>query len=222
MGNISMKTKATRIFIVDDHPMVRDGLALLIGSEPDLQVCGSAGTMRESLQQIAKKAPDVMIVDLSLKDGLGLDLIKAVKERHPEVRVLVVSAFEEDQYAERALRGGALGYVNKQECETTLLEAIRTVQTGRRHVSKDILNRLLNQALGGTDGSDPLSQLSDREFEVYRLIGQGVTTGEIAKRLHVSPHTVDSHRERIRYKLGIETGHELLKHAMRWVIDHEP
>lgn len=216
-----MKMKATRIFVVDDHPLVRDGLALLIGSERDLQVCGSAGSMREALAQIAQAPPDVMVVDLSLKDGLGLELIKTVKERHPQVRMLVVSAYEEGKYAERALRSGALGYVNKQECETKLLEAIRTVLAGRRHVSEEILQRLVNQALGGTDGEDPVTQLSDREFEVYRLIGRGVTTVEIAKQLHVSPHTIDSHREKIRHKLDLKTGHELLQHAIRWIIEHE-
>jgi DNA-binding NarL/FixJ family response regulator len=217
-----MKMKTTRIFVVDDHPLVRDGLALLIGAERDLQVCGSAGSMREALQQIAQAPPDVMVVDLSLKDGLGLELIKTIKERHPQIRILVVSAYEEGKYAERALRNGALGYVNKQECETKLLEAIRTVLAGRRHVSEEILQRLVNQALGGTDGEDPVTRLSDREFEVYRLIGRGVTTGDIAQQLHVSPHTIDSHREKIRHKLDLKTGHELLQHAIRWIIEHEP
>lgn len=217
-----MKAKTARIFVVDDHPLIRDGMALLIGAERDLQVCGSAGSLREALEQIAKAPPDVMVIDLSLKDGSGLELIKTVKERHPQVRILVVSAFEESQYAERALRSGALGFVNKQECETKLLEAIRTVLAGRRHVSEAILQRLVNQALGGTDGEDPVSQLTNRELEVFRLIGQGAMTGEIAKQLHVSPHTIDSHREKIRHKLGVKNGHELLQQAMRWVIDHEP
>lgn len=217
-----MKTKVTRIFIVDDHPLIRDGMALLIGSQRDLQVCGTAGGMREALQQIAKSPPDLMVVDLSLKDGLGLELIKSVNERFPQIRILVVSAFEESQYAERVLRSGALGYVNKQECDTKLLEGIRSVLGGRRFVSDEILQRLVNQALGGNEGAEPVSLLTDREFEIYRLIGQGVTTGDIAKQLHVSPHTIDSHREKIRHKLGVKNGHELMQHAMRWVIEHEP
>lgn len=217
-----MTSKAIRIFLVDDHPLIRDGLALLIGSERDLQICGSAASMRDALQQMAKSPPDVLIMDLSLKDGLGLELIKTVKDRFPSVRILVVSAFEEDLYAERALRSGALGYVNKQECETTLLAAIRNVLAGRRHVSDAILQRLVNQALGNGEHEDPISCLTDREFEVYRLIGQGVTTGDIAKQLHISPHTIDSHREKIRHKLGIKNGHELMQHAMRWVIKNEP
>jgi len=217
-----MKTRVTRVFIVDDHPLIRDGLGVLIGSQRDLQVCGSAGSMRDALQQITQAPPDVLVADLSLKDGLGLELIRTVKERFPQVRMLVVSAFEEDQYAERVLRSGALGYVNKQECDTKLLEAIRTVQTGRRFVSEQILQRLVNQALGGNDGADPVSRLTDREFEIYRMIGQGVTTGDIARQLYLSPHTVDSHREKIRHKLNVKNGHELMHHAMRWVIDHEP
>ncbi len=213
--------RGMRIFIVDDHPLIRDGMALLVGSQRDMQVSGSAASMREAIQQITQDPPDVMVIDLSLKDGLGLELIKTVKERQPQIRMLVVSAFEEGIYAERALRSGALGYVNKQECEAKLLEAIRTVQAGRRFVSDEIMRRLVNQALDGNDGADPVSQLTDREFEVYRLIGQGVTTGDIAKQLHVSPHTIDSHREKIRHKLDVKNGHELMQHAMRWTISHE-
>jgi DNA-binding NarL/FixJ family response regulator len=154
---------------------------------------------------------------------LGLDLIKTVKERFPKVRMLVVSAYEENLYAERALRNGAAGYVNKQECETTLLTAIRTVLAGRRHVSEEVLQRLLSQAIDGgeTSTGDPVERLSDRELEIFRLIGQGATPAAIAKRLHISPHTVDSHREKIRHKLGLENGRALMQRAMRWVLDHD-
>ncbi len=210
-----MNIKVTRIFIVDDHPLIRDGMALLIGSQRDMQVCGAASGMREALQQIEKTPPELIIVDLSLKDGLGLDLVKSVHERFPQVRILVVSALEERQYAERVLRASAQGYVNKRECDTKLLEAIRTVQGGRRFVHEEILQRLVNQALRGNEGAEPVSLLTDREIEIYRLIGQGVTTGEIATQLHVSPHTIDSHREKIRHKLNIKNGHELMRHAMR-------
>lgn len=218
-----MPGKKTRIFVVDDHPLMRDGMALLISSEADLQICGSAGSMQEALKQVATSEPDLMVVDLSLKDGLGLDLIKAIKERYPKVRMLVVSAYEENLYAERALRNGASGYVNKQECEATLLQAIRTVLSGRRYVSEQILQRLLNQAIDGNDAEtgDPVERLSNRELEIFRLIGQGVTPGAIAKQLHISPHTVDSHREKIRHKLDLENGRELMQRAMRWVLDHD-
>jgi len=218
-----MRSKKTRIFVVDDHPLMRDGMALLISSEADLQICGSAGSMQEALKQIPAAEPDLMVVDLSLKDGLGLDLIKTVKERYPKVRMLVVSAYDENLYAERALRNGASGYVNKQECETTLLKAIRTVLAGRRYVSEEILQRLLNQAISGTETNtgDPVDRLTDRELEIFRLIGQGVTPAAIARQLHISPHTIDSHREKIRHKLGLENGRELMQRAMRWVLDHD-
>jgi DNA-binding NarL/FixJ family response regulator len=198
-------------------------MALLVSSEADLQICGSAASMQDALKQLAASEPDLLIVDLSLKDGLGLDLIKTVKERYPKVRMLVVSAYDENLYAERALRNGASGYVNKQECETTLLQAIRTVLAGRRYVSEEILQRLLNQAIDGDEAStgDPVERLSDRELEIFRLIGQGATPAAIAKQLHISPHTVDSHREKIRHKLDLANGRELMQRAMRWVLDHE-
>jgi len=218
-----MRSQKTRIFVVDDHPLMRDGMALLISSESDLQICGSAGSVQDALKQLAMAEPHLMVVDLSLKDGLGLDLIKAVKERYPKVRMLVVSAYDENLYAERALRNGASGYVNKQECDTTLLQAIRTVLAGRRYVSEEILQRLLNQAIDGAAGEtgDPVERLSDRELEIFRLIGQGMTPAAMAKQLHISPHTIDSHREKIRHKLNLENGRELMQRAMRWVLDHD-
>ncbi len=217
-----MRSPKSRIFVVDDHPLVRDGMALLIGAEPDLQICGSTGSIHEALQQLAKVEPDLMIVDLSLKDGLSLDLIKTVKERYPKMRTLVVSAYDENLYAERALRNGASGYVNKQECEATLLLAIRTVLAGRRYVSDEILQRLVNQAIGDTESpsGDPVERLTNRELEIFRLIGQGITPAAIADQLHISPHTVDSHREKMRHKLGLENGRELMQRAMRWVLEH--
>lgn len=218
-----IKAKPTSIFIVDDHPLVRDGLALLLGTEQDLVICGVAANAQETLRQLEKIKPDLMIIDLTLQDGLAFDLIKTIKERHPRIRMLVVSAFEERLYAERALRCGAQGYVNKRECEAILLQAIRTVLSGQRHVSEEILQRLVNQALGGVqlDSDDVASLLTERELEIFRLIGQGVTTGDIALQLHLSPHTVESHREKMRHKLGVKNGHELRQQAMRWVIAHE-
>ena len=218
-----MPANSARIFIVDDHPLVRDGLALLLGTERDLVICGSAPSARETLKQLEQARPDLIILDLTLQDGLAFDLIKTIRERRPQICILVVSAFEERLYAERSLRCGAMGYVNKRECDKTLLQAIRTVLSGQRYVSEDIMLRLVNQAIDGVQsGSDDVvSQLTVRELQIFRLIGQGVTTGEIAGQLHISPHTVDSHREKIRHKLGVKNGHELRQHAMRWVIDHE-
>lgn len=222
-----MPNKRTRVFVVDDHPIMRDGMALLIGSEADLQMCGAAGSMQEALQHLSsaepQAQPDLLIVDLSLKDGLGLDLIRTVKERYPRIRMLVVSAYDENLYAERALRNGASGYVNKQECESALLLAIRTVLAGRRYVSEQVLQRLVNLAIGGSESvsGDPVERLSDRELEIFRLIGQGVTPAEIARQLHISPHTVDSHREKMRHKLDLQNGRELMQRAMRWVLDNQ-
>lgn len=218
-----MPNRKIKVFVVDDHPLMRDGIALLISSEADLLVCGTADNASEALKQIRVAEPDLMIVDLSLKDGLSLDLIKSVKERHPQVRMLVVSAYDENLYAERALKSGAAGYVSKQECEATLLTAIRTVLAGRRYVSEQILQRFVNQAIGGTESEsgDPVERLSNRELEIFRLIGQGVTPADIARQLHISPHTIDSHREKIRHKLNLENGRELMQRAMRWVLEND-
>ncbi|HET6425167.1 MAG TPA: response regulator transcription factor [Planctomycetaceae bacterium] len=220
---MAVQQRKTRIFVVDDHPLMRDGMTLLISGEADLQICGSAGSMQDAMKQVASAEPDLMVVDLSLKDGLGLDLIKSVKERFPKIRMLVVSAFEENLYAERALRSGASGYVNKQECDTTLLQAIRVVLAGRRYVSDEILQRLIDHAIDGTstDTGDPVERLTDRELEIFRLIGQGATPAAIAKKLHISPHTIDSHRENMRHKLGVTNGRELMQRAMRWVLEHD-
>lgn len=218
-----MTSRKTKIFVVDDHPLMRDGIALLVSSEVDLQICGTADNTTETLKQIPIVEPDLMIVDLSLKDGLSLDLIKTVKDRHPRVRMLVVSAYDENLYAERVLRCGASGFVSKQECEATLLAAIRTVLAGRHYVSEQILQRFVNLAIGGTETEtgDPVERLSNRELEIFRLIGQGVTPADIARQLHISPHTIDSHREKIRHKLNLENGRELLQRAMRWVLEHD-
>lgn len=215
--------KKTRIFLVDDHPLMRDGLSLLLSSEADLEVTGLAGSIQEAERAIAAAPPDLLITDLTLKDGTGLELIKYVKDRFPRIRILVLSAHEEHLFADRALRAGASGYVHKQESEEKLLEAVRTVQAGRRYVNEETLQRLLDQAISGPDANadDPVSRLTDRELEIYRSLGQGETPADLARRLHLSPHTVDSHRENIRHKLGLKNGRELLQHAMRWILDQE-
>lgn len=212
-----------RVFLVDDHPLVRDGLTMLISNDPGLIVCGTSDGIVNTLKQIAADPPDLLIVDLSLKDGNGLDLIKTVHERFPAVRSLVLSHYDERLYAERALRNGASGYVNKQQCDEVLIQAIRTVLSGQRYVSEDTLQRLVNQALGGkeTESGEIADRLTDRELEVFRLIGQGISSADIAKRLHISPHTIDSHREHIRDKLGLKNGRELMQHAVRWVLEQE-
>ncbi len=174
----------TRILIVDDHPMVREGLAMRISTQRDLQVCGEAATEQEALELVQATAPDLVIVDLSLKSGHGLEVIKQVKARYPSIKMLVLSGFQESLYAERVLRAGALGYLNKQESNEKALQAIRTVLAGQRFLSAEITQRLVNQALGSNDETKtPMERLTDRELEIFRMIGQGLTSGAIAKRL---------------------------------------
>ena len=162
-----------------------------------------------------------MIVDISLKSGNGIELIKQVNSRYPTIKMLVVSGFQESLYAERALRAGALGYLNKQESSDKLIDAIRTVLNGERYVSPEITRRLVDQALGTRDETQsPIDQLSDRELEIFRLIGQGQTSGAIANELHLSTHTIDTHRENIKRKLGAHTAAELNRQAVQWVLEN--
>lgn len=211
----------SRIFIVDDHPMVREGMALRLAAQRDLEVCGEAAGEEEALALLPAARPDLLIVDISLKDGHGLELIKLVKARYPAVKMLVVSGFQESLYGERALRAGALGYLNKQESNERLIEAIRTVLAGERFVSAALAQRLVAQALGARPQSlDPIVQLTDRELEVFRLIGQGLTSGAIAAELILSTHTVDTHRENIKRKLAVRSAAELNRQAVQWVLEN--
>lgn len=218
-----MREQKTNIFIVDDHPLIRDGLMLLINSEQDLQVCGTANGVAEAIKKIPATDPEIIIVDITLRDGSGLDLIPRIRQTNPQARVLVISHHDERLYGERALRSGAMGYVNKEECEETILQAIRTIRCGKRHVSEELLQRLLTQAIGADDTqeTDPVSRLTDRELQVFSLIGKGLGTTEIAKQLHLSNHTIDSHRENIRRKLNLKNGHELTHAAVRWNLERE-
>ena len=217
---MSHSTKAARILIVDDHPMVREGMAVRISMQEDLEVCGEAATEDEALALIEQIHPDLMIVDLSLKCGHGLDVIKRTKKCHPSVKMLVVSGFQESLYAERAIRAGAMGYLNKQHSHNAVIEAIRTVLRGDRYLGHDISQRLIAQALGGSDQScAPIEQLTDRELEVFRMIGEGLTSGAIALELHLSTHTIDTHRENIKRKLGAKNAAELNRQAVQWVLE---
>jgi DNA-binding NarL/FixJ family response regulator len=208
--------------IVDDHPLMREGLALRISSQAGWQVCGESDSADDALAQVKATSPDLVIVDLALNKSHGLELIKELKRRFPLVKVLVVSAYEESLYAERALRAGALGYVNKRECQDKILQAIRDVLAGRRAVSETMTQHLLRQAVGDRDTGegDAVERLSDRELEVFRLIGKGLKTSAIANQLHLSIHTVDSHREKIRHKLNLKNGAELVQRAVQWILQH--
>lgn len=218
-----MRGQKTRVYIVDDHPLIRDGLVLLLGAEPDLAVCGCAGSLSEALKGIEKSSPDVVIIDITLKDGSGLDLLPRLEGLAPGCKALIVSHHDERLYGERALRAGAMGYVNKEECDESILKAIRTVRDGKRFISEQLMQRLVSAAIGQEDRTieNPVERLTDRELQVFTLIGQGVRTTEIARQLHLSRHTIDSHRENIRRKLDLKDGQELTHMATRWKIEGE-
>jgi DNA-binding NarL/FixJ family response regulator len=222
------KTVATRgtkskIFIVDDHPMMRQGLAQLIHNEPDLEVCGEAEEVPMAVEQIEQLRPDLAIVDISLRSTSGLDLIKDLKARQQEVPVLVISMHDESLYAERVLRAGGRGYVMKQEGGRKIMEAIRQVLAGQTYVSTSMAAHILNAFAGrGKSGNSPVETLSDREFQVFELIGAGCSTKEIAAKLHVSVKTIEVHRVNVKQKLKIATAPELIRYAVRWTESQKP
>ena len=207
------------IFIVDDHPVLRRGLTALIESEPDLAVCGEAATCRGALEAIHEHQPDLVIVDIALEGQDGLELIKQMKTRLPKIPGLVLSMYDEKVYAERALRVGARGYVTKQQLDETLLVAIRRLLRGEIYLSAKLEARLATKFVAGQtlETDSPLNALSDRELQVFRLIGQGQSTRQIADTLHLSIKTIESHREHIKHKLTIESAAELAQRATRWV-----
>jgi DNA-binding NarL/FixJ family response regulator len=215
--------KRARVLIVDDHPAVREALGLRIGRQDDLQVCGEAADMNEALRLVARTEPDVAVVDISLKTANGIDLIKRIKDRNQHVRILVWSMHSESLYAERALRAGALGYINKDQATDKIVEAIRRVLAGKVWLSETMAERMLqrNVGSGGQEATrSPLDALADRELEVFRLIGQGVKTAEIAERLHLSVKTVETYRDRIRQKLDLDDGTKLAHYATQWVLEN--
>ena len=210
-----------RILIVDDHSMVREGLRMRISAFPDLEVCGEAASEEEAMLLIKETNPQLILVDISLKSGHGIELIKRVKSSHPSIKMLVSSGFQESLYAERALRAGALGYLNKQDSGEKVIEAIRTVLRGDRYVSPEITQRLVSQALGTkSQSSNPIDLLTDRELEIFRMIGQGKTSGAIASDLFLSNHTIDTHRENIKRKLGLKNAAELNRNAVQFLLEN--
>lgn len=210
-----------RIMIVDDHSMVREGLRLRISAYPDLEVCGEATTEDEAIELIPKTSPHLIIVDISLKSGHGIELIKRVHTKYPKIKMLVASGFQESLYAERALRAGALGYLNKQDSGEKVIEAIQTVLRGERFVSDEITKKLVAQALGNrADLADPMELLTDRELEIFRMIGNGQTSGAIANELMLSNHTIDTHRENIKRKLGFKNAAELTRRAVQFLLEN--
>ena len=214
--------KIKKVLIVDDHPLIREGLASRVSSQPDLEVCGEAASANEALERVKATNPDLAIIDIQLVESSGIELIREIKDRFPSVKMLVISAYDDSLYAERALRAGALGYLNKRLCQKNILEAVRAVLDGRRYVSEEMTQRLVSLAVSGGDPtfSDPVQSLSDRELEVFQMIGQGLKSSAIANRLFLSVHTIDSHREKIRHKLGLRNGNELMQRAVQWVLNN--
>jgi DNA-binding NarL/FixJ family response regulator len=210
----------TRILIVDDHPMMRQGLAALINNEPDLAICCEAQNAAEAMEAIATKNPDMVLADITLPDKSGLELIKDIQALHPGMRVLVISMHDESLYAERVLRAGGRGYIMKQEGGKRLMEGIRQVLAGQIYVSEKMSRRILELFSGqhaSSNGSSPVEKLTDREFEVFEHIGTGKSTRDIAEKLHLSVKTVEVHRLHIKDKLAIRTAPELIRYAVRWV-----
>jgi DNA-binding NarL/FixJ family response regulator len=207
------------LFLVDDHPVLRRGLTALIESEPDLAVLGAVGTRVAALDSIRKCRPDLVIVDLALGDEDGLDLVKEIKTRYPNIPSLVLSMHDEAVYAERALSAGALGYVTKQQLGETVLSAIRRTLAGEIYISEALQRRLAERYVGGhtLETAAPIHTLTDRELQVFRLKGQGRTTRQIAGTLTRSVKTIESHLEHIKNKLGLGSAAELAQRATQWV-----
>jgi DNA-binding NarL/FixJ family response regulator len=214
--------RAAKVLIVDDHPAVREALAIRISRQPDLEVCGEAADVADALELVDATKPDVAVIDISLKTGNGIELIKRIKARDASVRMLVWSVSNETLYAERALRAGAMGYIDKEQATVNIIDAIRHVIAGKVYLSESMADRVLHRAIGSSGEIDrpALESLSDRELEVFQFIGQGLTTQQIAAKMHVSPKTVDTYRARIREKLRISSGTELIRLAVQSAVEN--
>jgi DNA-binding NarL/FixJ family response regulator len=216
-GGPAAAGKRYRIMLVDDHPVMREGLAQLINQEPDLAICGQYEDAARAFAAIPTLSPDLAIIDLSLKGSSGLELVKNSRASYPKLRILVLSMHDESLYAERVLRAGAAGYIMKQEATEKVLGAIRQVLGGGVYVSEKMGSKLMRELVGGKarQGGSTLELLSDRELEVFGLIGQGKGTRQIAEHLHLSVKTIESHRAHIKEKLNLKDANELVHTAIR-------
>ena len=215
-----MKKTATRVLLVDDHPIVRQGLAQLIGQQAGLEVCAEAADPQEAMAAIKAHSPSLVVLDLSLNGADGMELIRDIRQQREDLPVLVLSMHDESVYAQRAIRAGARGYIMKQEPPEVLLEAVRRVLDGEIYLSEKLGQSLLTRLVGATApaAEQELDQLSDRELQVVRLIGQGLRTRDIAEQLYLSVKTVEAHREHIKQKLGLGSGAELLRYAVEMAL----
>ncbi len=217
----SLRARKYRILVVDDHPIVRRGLAQFLEGTPDMEICGGAESLAEAMQEIEKTCPDLILVDISLKDSHGIELIAAVKERFRHVKMLVWSMFDEKLFAERALRAGGSGFINKQEPIEKVLVAIRQVLRGELYLSPQMTNLLLRRVGKGDHlDEDPVRSLTNRELEVFQMIGKGLTTQQVASGLDISRKTVEAHREKIKVKMNLRNAAELTRYAVQWVLEN--
>ena len=214
-------SRTAQILIVEDHPIVREGYSQLIATQPDLRVCAFAASETEALAAIQATEPDLAVIDLTLQDSHGMELMKQIAASHPTVKMLVISAHDESVFAERAVDAGALGYINKQEATDKLIDGIRHVLRGDFYLSDRITERLLKRKAGRAQRYDrsPIERLSNRELEVFEAIGHGLGTRQIADTMHVSPKTVERFRENIKTKLDLANATELVQHATQWVLE---
>jgi len=209
-----------RILIVDNQPIFRDGLRSHLVLQPEFIVCGEAACVRQALGLVREERPELAILELGFTDGHGLDLIRQAKVIHPNIKILVLSTQDEAVYAERVLRAGATGFISKFEPAEGILTALRMIVRGQIYASADVTQRMLNTSLHRIDGQHSATDhLTDRELEIFQLLGQGLSTRDIASRLHLSGSTVDTYRDRMKKKLGIQSGAELIRHAIQWAIE---
>ena len=220
-GNGFVGTDKKTVFVVDDHPLLRQGLAMMINQETDLMVCGEAEDAPTAMKAVASFKPDILIADISMNGPDGLDLLKNLRMLYPDLPVLVLSMHDESIYAERALRARANGYIMKQEATEKVLVAIRRILDGEIYLSSRMANKLLQQYMSGqtVETDSRLAALSDRELEVFRLIGEGLGTRQIAEALHLSMKTVESYQAHLKEKLSLRTGRELMQHAIQWKLN---
>jgi DNA-binding NarL/FixJ family response regulator len=208
-----------RIYIVEDHPITRSGLIQLINYQNDLSVCGFAGSVAQAIGGVEEANPDLVMVDVSLPDGHGIELVKDITARRPQARILVLSMHDEGLYAERAFRAGAAGYIMKQEPTDTVLAAVRRILNGENYLSPRMQERVLNRFAAGKPpvASSEMERLTDRELEVFELIGRGLGTRQIAAQLRLGVSTVETHRAHLKEKLDLKTGTELTRRAVEWM-----